>query len=647
MRGDGVASGGTTTLSRAYTWGLSLISQRQPGMSTNFFVFDGHGSTRLLTDSSTNVVNAFAYDAYGTLIASNGAAQTAYLYCSEPLDSNVGLYHDGARELSVGTGRFWTRDTYEGDQEDPGSLHKYLYANDNPATEADPLGLAAINGDTSSTRLGKAVEKVIMTKFREQFGILALTGKSLLRSLGLLGKAQLLEGALPDLVNTGQKSVFEIKPNNKRKIAEGIVQLEGYVDILNWIGQTVPPWHKGTALEFPGLPLEITVDEPPFFVVVVPPTIIDPGLILYSTLDNFVKKKAQNVETEEEADIEDSVDEATLNEELEIPIGGSIHQMTFDKMRQEFDVRCYLWAASEWEKEISESFPRLREFKTGAAWEVYQLLSQLEPKQQLTLARGLLKRNYPVAVRALGEKCSPEEELLRSKRDEFFRIRGLYRLVRRFEDNGQTAEAREIFRRIRPAAVSLVGGTPVEDDQFIRSRIEALFSPIPPTFEEELAARKLTGHKIKFAARQTLRKTMIAKFSNAFGDQCIGSEYLVRESEPQFQMRCCGWELDTVFSFESGNVMDYIHIITSEDTYHIARKDTHGLHSQGKYSAHLVIGNNISLCSWLGISGATRWEYLTDEEVEPSCDAAVKFCRHFFDVAPRLLKGLNLEFVSQ
>ncbi len=73
-------SGTTTNLSRAYTYGLNLISQCQPGVSTNFFVYDGHGSTRLLTDASGNVLNAFAYDAYGTMIASNGASQTAFLY---------------------------------------------------------------------------------------------------------------------------------------------------------------------------------------------------------------------------------------------------------------------------------------------------------------------------------------------------------------------------------------------------------------------------------------------------------------------------------------------------------------------------------------------------------------------------------------
>jgi RHS repeat-associated protein len=121
------ASTGTPGLSKVYNYGLDLISQRMPGTSTNYFIFDGHGSTRVLTDAGGNVVNTFAYDAFGNLIASNGAPQTAYLYCGQQFDSNLGLYYNRARYLNQNTGRFWTMDTDEGDNEDPLSLHKYLY----------------------------------------------------------------------------------------------------------------------------------------------------------------------------------------------------------------------------------------------------------------------------------------------------------------------------------------------------------------------------------------------------------------------------------------------------------------------------------------------------------------------------------------
>jgi RHS repeat-associated protein len=133
---------GTTTLSRVYNYGLQLISQRQPNTSTNYCVFDGHGSTRVLTDNGGNVVNAFAFDAFGNLIASNAAPQTAYLFAGQQWDSDLGFYYNRARIYNQGIGRFTTLDVFEGKQEVPLSLHKYLYCSANPVNRVDPLGLA-------------------------------------------------------------------------------------------------------------------------------------------------------------------------------------------------------------------------------------------------------------------------------------------------------------------------------------------------------------------------------------------------------------------------------------------------------------------------------------------------------------------------
>jgi len=135
-------STGTPTLSKVYNYGLALISQRNAvaPLSTNYFVFDGHGSTRMLTDSSGIAQNAFAFDAFGNLIASNATPATAYLYCGEQFDSDLGLYYLRARYFNPQTGRFWTMDSFEGNQQDPLSLHKYLYAADNAVNMVDPLG---------------------------------------------------------------------------------------------------------------------------------------------------------------------------------------------------------------------------------------------------------------------------------------------------------------------------------------------------------------------------------------------------------------------------------------------------------------------------------------------------------------------------
>jgi len=45
-----------------------------------------------------------------------------------------------ARYLNTGTGRFQTMDTFAGNNEDPLTLHKYLYCHDNPVNMVDPSG---------------------------------------------------------------------------------------------------------------------------------------------------------------------------------------------------------------------------------------------------------------------------------------------------------------------------------------------------------------------------------------------------------------------------------------------------------------------------------------------------------------------------
>jgi RHS repeat-associated protein len=136
-------SSGTTNLARVYTHGLSLISQKTLGSgATHFYGLDGHGSVRLLTDSTGLIANTYAYDAYGTLIASNAAIANVYLYAGEQYDPDLRLYYLRARYMDPNSGRFWSADTYQGTNEDPLSLHKYLYCQGNPVNGADPSGKA-------------------------------------------------------------------------------------------------------------------------------------------------------------------------------------------------------------------------------------------------------------------------------------------------------------------------------------------------------------------------------------------------------------------------------------------------------------------------------------------------------------------------
>jgi len=130
-----------STLTVVYTHGLNLVSQRRSG-TVSYYVQDGHGNVRALTSTSGTVTDAYQYDAYGTkLSTSTGSTVNKYLYCGEQYDSDLGLYFLRARYFNPGTGRFWTMDTDVGNNEDPLSLHRYLYCHDNPVNATDPSGL--------------------------------------------------------------------------------------------------------------------------------------------------------------------------------------------------------------------------------------------------------------------------------------------------------------------------------------------------------------------------------------------------------------------------------------------------------------------------------------------------------------------------
>ena len=122
-----------------YTIGADLISQERDG-KVSVYLYDGHGSVVGLANESGIVTDTYAYDAFGNLISSTGSTENNYRYCGEQFDETTGLYYLRARYMDTATGRFITQDTYQGTINDPVSLHKYLYANNNPVMCSDPSG---------------------------------------------------------------------------------------------------------------------------------------------------------------------------------------------------------------------------------------------------------------------------------------------------------------------------------------------------------------------------------------------------------------------------------------------------------------------------------------------------------------------------
>src|SRR5262249_46433430 len=116
-----------------------LISQNRAG-TKSFYAVDGLGSTRALTNAGGQVTDRYIYDAFGRTIAQTGSTANVYLFAGEQRDANVGLDYLRARYLSVGTGRFFGQDPFEGILSLPKSKARYVFANNDSVNASDPTG---------------------------------------------------------------------------------------------------------------------------------------------------------------------------------------------------------------------------------------------------------------------------------------------------------------------------------------------------------------------------------------------------------------------------------------------------------------------------------------------------------------------------
>ena len=123
----------------SYVYGDDLLSQNRNGAKL-YYHYNGLGSTRALTDSTGTVTDTYNYDAFGNLLERTGSTKNNYQFTGEQYDPNIGFYYLRARYMNPSIGRFVTMDTWEGNNYDPRSLHKYLYCGNDPINRIDPSG---------------------------------------------------------------------------------------------------------------------------------------------------------------------------------------------------------------------------------------------------------------------------------------------------------------------------------------------------------------------------------------------------------------------------------------------------------------------------------------------------------------------------
>jgi len=212
-----------------YTYGNDLINN-----GSSFFLTDALGSTRGLVDSNENLTDSYTYTPYGTLSDHNGTSNNNFLFTGEQRDSESNDYYLRARYYSPESGRFLTRDSYDGTSGNPITQNHYLYGNGNPLRFVDPSGHMSMMELSLSTNLQNSLKSVGL---RINFLIKTLdTAESIIGFLNL-----------SNAVNQvfGQMNIPDIRRSRAPGIDYGEALTSASYMIPYSIGVGIPSWSKG------------------------------------------------------------------------------------------------------------------------------------------------------------------------------------------------------------------------------------------------------------------------------------------------------------------------------------------------------------------------------------------------------------------
>jgi len=182
-----------------------LFAQTRSG-AVSYYLEDGQGSVRLLTDANGAITDSYTYDAFGNTLTSQGTTVNPYRYTGQQLDSLTGLYDLRARYYDPTSGRFLSRDTASLDFSNPVELNRYSYAEENPVNLRDPSGhgddeLEYGLANTIVFSVGRGVLKVLAGVLSARILIALL----LLLFLSAPGVLTNIQGLVESLTQTQQK----------------------------------------------------------------------------------------------------------------------------------------------------------------------------------------------------------------------------------------------------------------------------------------------------------------------------------------------------------------------------------------------------------------------------------------------------------
>ncbi|HSX09002.1 MAG TPA: PA14 domain-containing protein [Candidatus Saccharimonadales bacterium] len=237
-----IGPNGNGVVGTEYLYGLGVISEN----GSSYYLEDGLGSTRFITNSTGGNAGSTSYDPYGNMRSFTSAG--TFLFQQQQLDGEDDMYYMRARYYDPTIGRFISKDPYAGDLPNPMTQNPYTYGLDNPIQNSDPSG-RSVDGQV----IPQIVKNQQQGSIFEQFVLYQLNQP---KNTALLSK--LIPGSgynrIPDMINVYARQIGEIKSG---AYVRNSSQLEAFIDIARRYGYKFTLYIKPGATVAPALSREI------------------------------------------------------------------------------------------------------------------------------------------------------------------------------------------------------------------------------------------------------------------------------------------------------------------------------------------------------------------------------------------------------
>jgi RHS repeat-associated protein len=132
---------GSGKVQKRYIRGNDLVyADKGKDTKKQYYVTDPHGNVVQLTNESGKVTKTYEYDSFGNEVNLDKQDDNPFRYCGEYYDKETEEVYLRARYYQPAVGRFLTRDTYTGEEDQPLSLHLYTYCANDGVNAWDPSG---------------------------------------------------------------------------------------------------------------------------------------------------------------------------------------------------------------------------------------------------------------------------------------------------------------------------------------------------------------------------------------------------------------------------------------------------------------------------------------------------------------------------